>query len=85
MVDPEPTFVKIILETGSRQLLGCLAVGDHAPVIVNIATIAIRSGLTVDQLLQMPMVQPSASEALMAIVRKAAPSILPPDGQKQYQ
>jgi dihydrolipoamide dehydrogenase len=72
VVDPEPTFVKIIVDSRSRHLLGCLAVGDHAPVIVNIATIAIRSGLTIDQLLQMPLVQPSASEALMAILRKAS-------------
>jgi dihydrolipoamide dehydrogenase len=71
VVDPEPTFLKVLVDTGSRHLLGCLAVGDHAPVIVNIATIAMRSGLTVDQLLQMPLVQPSASEALIAVIRKA--------------
>jgi dihydrolipoamide dehydrogenase len=71
IVDPEPTFLKVIVDTRSRHLLGCLAVGDHAPVIVNIATIAMRSQLTVDQLLGMPLVQPSASEALMTILRKA--------------
>jgi dihydrolipoamide dehydrogenase len=71
VVDPEPTFLKVLVDTGSRHILGCLAVGDHAPVIVNIATIAMKLGLTVDQLLQMPLVQPSASEALMAILRKA--------------
>jgi dihydrolipoamide dehydrogenase len=71
VIDPEPTFLKVLVDTGSRHLLGCLAVGDHAPVIVNIATIAIRSELTVDQLLQMPLVQPSAAEALMAIIRQA--------------
>ena len=71
VVDPEPTFLKVIVGSRSRYLLGCLAVGDHAPVIVNIATIAMKSGLTVEQLLQMPLVQPSASEALMAVLRKA--------------
>lgn len=71
VVDPEPTFLKVLVDTSSRHLLGCLAAGDHAPVIVNIATIAMRSGVTVDHLLQMPLVQPSASEALMAIMRKA--------------
>ena len=70
VVDPEPTFLKVIVGSSSRNLLGCLAVGDHAPVIVNIATIAMKSGLTIDQLLQMPLVQPSASEALMAVLRK---------------
>ncbi len=70
VIDPEPTFLKIIVDSRSRCLLGCLAVGDHAPVIVNIATIAIRSGLTVEKLREMPLVQPSASEALMGVLRK---------------
>jgi pyruvate/2-oxoglutarate dehydrogenase complex dihydrolipoamide dehydrogenase (E3) component len=71
VIDPEPTFVKVIIDGRSRQILGCLAIGDHAPVIVNIATMAMSSGLTVDQLLHMPLVRPSASEALMAVLRKA--------------
>jgi dihydrolipoamide dehydrogenase len=71
VIDPEPTFLKVIVDARSRQLLGCLAVGDHAPVIANIATIAMRSALTIDQLRRMPLVQPSASEALMAILRMA--------------
>jgi dihydrolipoamide dehydrogenase len=68
VVDPELTFLKVIIGSRSRNLLGCLVVGDHAAVIVNLATIAIRSGLTIDQLLQMPLIQPSASEALLAIL-----------------
>jgi dihydrolipoamide dehydrogenase len=72
IVDPEPTFLKVIVDARSRNLLGCLAVGDHAPVIVNIATIAIQSELTVEQLLQMPLIQPSASEALTAVLRKVS-------------
>jgi dihydrolipoamide dehydrogenase len=72
VVDPEPTFLKIIVDRGSRQLLGCLAVGDHAPVIVNIATMAMSSGQTVDHLLHLPLIQPSASEALMAVLRKVS-------------
>ncbi len=71
VIDPEPTFLKVIVDARSRQLLGCLAAGDHAPVIANIATIAMRSALTIDQLRRMPLVQPSASEALMAILRMA--------------
>jgi dihydrolipoamide dehydrogenase len=70
VVDPEDTFLKVIIDPHSRCLLGCLAVGDHAPVIVNIATIAMKSGLTIDQLLEMPLIQPSASQALLAILRK---------------
>lgn len=71
IVDPEPTFLKVIIGARTRDLLGCLVVGDHAAVIVNLATIAMRSQLTIDQLLEMPLIQPSASEALMAILRKS--------------
>jgi dihydrolipoamide dehydrogenase len=70
IVDREPTFLKVIVDARSRNLLGCLVVGDHAPVIVNIATIAIQSALTVEQLLHMPLIQPSASEALTAVLRR---------------
>jgi dihydrolipoamide dehydrogenase len=70
VIDPEPTFVKVIIDSRSRHLLGCLVVGDHAPVIANIAAIAMRSGLSVEKLRDMPLVQPSASEALMTILRK---------------
>jgi dihydrolipoamide dehydrogenase len=70
LVDPEPTFVKVIIDSRSRRLLGCLVAGDHAPVVVNIAAIAMRSGLSVERLREMPFVQPSASEVLMSILRK---------------
>jgi dihydrolipoamide dehydrogenase len=70
VIDPEPTFVKVLIDTHTRHLLGCLVVGDHAPVIANVAAIAIRSGLSVETLCEMPLVQPSASEALMSTLRK---------------
>jgi pyruvate/2-oxoglutarate dehydrogenase complex dihydrolipoamide dehydrogenase (E3) component len=71
-LDPELTFLKVIVDSQSRHLLGCLVVGDHAPVIVNIAAIAMRSGLSVEKLREMPLTQPSAAEALMATLRKLA-------------
>jgi dihydrolipoamide dehydrogenase len=70
VIDPEPTFLKIVVDADSRHLLGCLVVGDHASVIVNIATIAMRSGLSVDKLRQMPLSQPAASDALMSTLRE---------------
>jgi dihydrolipoamide dehydrogenase len=70
VIDPEPTFLKVIIDSRSRHLLGCLVVGDHAPVIVNIAAIAMRSGLSVEKLRDIPLAQPSASEALMSVLRK---------------
>lgn len=71
VVDPEQTFIKIIIDPETHHLLGCLVAGDHAPVIVNIAAMAMKSGLTVEQLCEMPLVQPSASEALIGTLRKA--------------
>jgi dihydrolipoamide dehydrogenase len=37
VIAQEPTFLKVIIDAQTRHLLGCLIVGDHAPVIVNIA------------------------------------------------
>jgi dihydrolipoamide dehydrogenase len=70
IIDPEPTYLKIVIDAKSRRLLGCLVAGDHAPVIVNIATIALRSGINVDRLREFGLTQPSATEALMSTLRK---------------
>jgi dihydrolipoamide dehydrogenase len=70
LVEPELTFLKVIIDSRSRHLLGCLVAGNHAPVIANTAAIAMRSGFTVEKLREMPLVQPSASEALMSTLRK---------------
>jgi dihydrolipoyl dehydrogenase len=70
VVDPEQTFIKILIDAKTHHLLGCSVAGDHAPVIVNIAAIAMTSGLTVERLCEMPLVQPSASEALIGTLRK---------------
>lgn len=70
VIDPEPTFLKVIVHAQSRNLLGCLVVGDHAAVIANIASIAIRLKVPIDQLCDIPLAQPSAADALMATLRK---------------
>ncbi|MBV8097590.1 MAG: hypothetical protein JOZ31_00385, partial [Verrucomicrobia bacterium] len=70
IADPEPTFLKIVIESRSRRLLGCLVVGGHAPAIVNVAAIAMRSGVSIDKLREIPLAQPSASEALIGALRK---------------
>jgi dihydrolipoamide dehydrogenase len=70
VIDPEPTFVKAIIDSHTRNLLGCLVVGDHAAVIANISSIAIGLKAPVDQLREIPLAQPSAADALMAVLRK---------------
>jgi pyruvate/2-oxoglutarate dehydrogenase complex dihydrolipoamide dehydrogenase (E3) component len=70
VVEPEPTFLKVIVDSNTWHLLGCLVVGDHASAIANVAAIAIETGLTIKKLREMPLAQPSALEALMATLRK---------------
>jgi dihydrolipoyl dehydrogenase len=70
VINPEPTYVKVIVDSKYDRLLGCLAVGDHAPTIVNTAAIVIRSGIKVDELRQIGLTQLSATEALMSVFRK---------------
>jgi len=70
LIDPEPTFLKAIVDSRSRKLLGCLVVGDHAAVIANIASMAVRAEMSIDQLRDIPLAQPSAADALMAMLRK---------------
>jgi dihydrolipoamide dehydrogenase len=70
VIDPEPTFVKVIVDSKYDRLLGCVAVGDSAPTIVNTAAIAIRTGIKVDELRQFGLTQLSATEALMSVLMK---------------
>jgi dihydrolipoamide dehydrogenase len=60
IADPEPTFLKIVIESRSRRLLGCLVV----------AIMHRRFGVSIDKLREIPLAQPSASEALMGALRK---------------
>jgi dihydrolipoamide dehydrogenase len=62
VVNPLPTMVKVLLQPESRKIMGVHVVGTHAAEIVNLASIAVRTGLTLDQLLQVPLVHPSATE-----------------------
>jgi pyruvate/2-oxoglutarate dehydrogenase complex dihydrolipoamide dehydrogenase (E3) component len=70
VIDPEPTFLKAVVDSHSRNLLGCLVVGDHAAVIANVAAIAIHLKTPIDQLRDIPLAQPSAADALFATLRK---------------
>lgn len=70
VIEPEPTFLKLIVDSHTWHLLGCLVVGNHSSTIVNSAAIAIESGLSVKKLWKIPLTQPSAMEALMSTLRK---------------
>lgn len=70
LIDPEPTFVKAIVDSQSRTLLGCLIIGDHAAIIANVAAMAIRLKVPVEELHEIPMAQPSAADALIQTLRQ---------------
>ncbi|MBV8275446.1 MAG: NAD(P)/FAD-dependent oxidoreductase [Verrucomicrobia bacterium] len=70
VIDPEPTFLKVIVDSKYDRLLGCMAAGDHAPTIVNTAAIAIRTGIKVGELRELGLAQFSATDALMSVLRK---------------
>jgi len=65
VVDPEPLKIRLVVKPETRTLLGCQAVGEKAAEIVNLAGMALGTGLSVSQLVDLPMVHPSASEALV--------------------
>ena len=69
VVEPEITDLKLVVQTGTARFLGCLAIGPRAAEIVNLASTAIRLGLTARQLTDLSLVHPSASEALVRVLQ----------------
>ena len=57
-------MLKILLQSESRQILGVHVIGHQAAEIVNFVSVAIRSELTLEELLQVPLVHPSTAEAI---------------------
>jgi dihydrolipoamide dehydrogenase len=64
VVSPADTMLKILLQAESRQILGVHVVGHQAAEIVNFVSVAIRSEMTLEELLQVPLVHPSTAEAI---------------------
>jgi dihydrolipoyl dehydrogenase len=62
-------MLKILLRAESRQILGVHAIGHQATEIVNFVSAAIRSELTFEKLLQVPLVHPSTAEVIQECAR----------------
>ncbi len=69
LVEPDKNLVKLIIESGTGRILGCQAVGSRAPELINLASSAIRLGLTVHRLADLSLIHPSASEALIRVLQ----------------
>lgn len=54
------TVVKIIAERSTNQIRGCLAIGQQASEVINLAALAIQSGLSTRQIERLLLVYPSA-------------------------
>jgi glutathione reductase (NADPH) len=61
------TLIKLVVETGSRRVLGLHMVGDDAAEIVQAAAIAITMGATKDDLDRTFAVHPTSAEELVLL------------------
>jgi dihydrolipoamide dehydrogenase len=66
VLEPIRLMLKILVDPESRQILGLHAIGRHAAELVNTAALAIRSGITIDQLSEIIFVHPSPIEAIQS-------------------
>jgi dihydrolipoamide dehydrogenase len=69
MVEPDRNLVKVIVQSGTGLILGCQAIGSRAAELINLASSAIRVGLTVNRLADLSFIHPSASEAMIRILQ----------------
>jgi pyruvate/2-oxoglutarate dehydrogenase complex dihydrolipoamide dehydrogenase (E3) component len=69
VVQPEHLRIKLVIQSGSHRILGCLAIGTGATEILNLISTAIRFNLTATQLGDLSLVHPSASEALVRLLQ----------------
>jgi pyruvate/2-oxoglutarate dehydrogenase complex dihydrolipoamide dehydrogenase (E3) component len=70
VVEPEKNTIKLLYQTESNQLLGCLAIGPSASEIVNSTSIALYTGSKIQKVLNVATVHPSPSEYFIRTLQK---------------
>jgi pyruvate/2-oxoglutarate dehydrogenase complex dihydrolipoamide dehydrogenase (E3) component len=65
-------FCKLIVDCATYKILGCHVVGERAVEITQVASIAIASGMRVDDLAQVPLSFPTYAGILVRVAAKAA-------------
>ncbi|MBV9273468.1 MAG: NAD(P)/FAD-dependent oxidoreductase [Verrucomicrobia bacterium] len=70
MIQPDKNLVKLVIQSGTGRILGCQAIGSRASELINMASSAIRSGLTAERLADLSFIHPSASEALIRALQE---------------
>jgi pyruvate/2-oxoglutarate dehydrogenase complex dihydrolipoamide dehydrogenase (E3) component len=61
--------IKCLLHTETDRILGCLAIGPRAAEIINLASTAMAMGQSTRELAKLAVVHPSATEALVGMLR----------------
>jgi dihydrolipoamide dehydrogenase len=70
MIQPDKNLVKLVIQSGTGRILCCQAIGSRASELINMASSAIRSGLTAERLADLSFIHPSASEALIRALQE---------------
>jgi pyruvate/2-oxoglutarate dehydrogenase complex dihydrolipoamide dehydrogenase (E3) component len=68
-IEPEQMIVKCVLHAESDRFLGCIAVGSRAAELINLVGTVIANGLSARDISKLSAVHPSATEALVRILR----------------
>lgn len=70
VAQPSKTLVKIIAERSTKQIRGCVAIGNQASEVINLAALAIQSGIGTREIERLLLVHPSASVAFQRCAAK---------------
>jgi pyruvate/2-oxoglutarate dehydrogenase complex dihydrolipoamide dehydrogenase (E3) component len=69
MIEPDKNLLKLVVQSSTGRILGCLAIGSRAAEVVNLASTAIRNGVTAQTMADLSLIHPSASEALVRLLQ----------------
>lgn len=71
IIDGRPTgFCKLIVDGGTRNILGCHVVGERAVEITQVAAVAMAGNMRVDELAQVPLSFPTYAGVLGRVAAK---------------
>lgn len=70
VAEPSSTQVKLIVQRRTQKVQGCVIIGNGAAEVINVAALAIQSGVTSRELNRLFLVHPSVSVALQRCARK---------------
>ena len=70
IAQPSKNLVKIIAERSTKQIRGCVAIGNQASEVINLAALAIQSGIGTREIERLLLIHPSASVAFQQCATK---------------